>query len=386
MSYKPLEFKKIFKAHFLERPNRFLTVCRLENNKVVKAFMPNPGRLWELLFPECVLYLTSDTNSPKREERKTKYTVVAVERDNRPIFLHTHKTNDVVHYLLENKLIPSLKNVEVAGREVTYGKSRFDFLLKEKGKELFMEVKSCTLFGNNIAMFPDAITERGRKHMIELAELSSKNLKPIVLFLVQSDNIKWFMPDYHTDLEFSKTMLEVRNNIRFMPVSIGWNRDLSIKNTIEIVDIPWKYLEKEVEDRGSYILILRILQDKKIEVGNLNNSEKLLFKKGYYLYVGSAMKNLTARINRHLRKIKNFHWHIDYLRDVTDKVTAVPIRSSSRLECKIAESISEIYESTYDGFGSSDCKCPTHLFYSSENPLHSEFFHSFLQKYRMKEP
>ena len=379
MSYKPLEFKKIIKAFFVKRPNRFLVECRLKDDRLVKAFMPNPGRLWELLFPNCVLYLAKETEL----SRKTDYTVLAVERDGCPVFLHTHATNHVAQFLLDHNLIPTLKDVEVVRREVSHGKSRFDFLLKEKGEEFFMEVKSCTLFGNGVAMFPDAVTARGRKHLLELAQLGQRGIRPVVLFLIQSLNINWFMPDYHTDLEFSKTMLAVREFIRFMPVSIGWNGDLSIKEDIKIIDIPWKYLEQEVEDRGAYILILKLAKDKKIEVGNLNNSGKVLFKNGYYLYVGSAMKNLTARINRHLRKIKNFHWHIDYLRDKVDKVTAVPIRSSIRQECDIANAVSLIFESGSIGFGSSDCQCKTHLFYSSENPLSLQSFHEFLQEYRM---
>ncbi|NOZ23145.1 MAG: DUF123 domain-containing protein, partial [Planctomycetes bacterium] len=263
------------------------------------------------------------------------------------------------------------------------GHSRFDFLLRRGGRKFFMEVKSCTLFGNGVAMFPDAITERGRRHLLELAKLGRKRPKPIVLFLVQTPHVRWFMPDYHTDLAFSQAFLKVRDRVQILPVSIGWNSDLSLMPDVKLLDVPWNYLRQEVKDRGSYLLLLELRRRRRVSVGRLGD---VVFDKGYYIYVGSAMRNLSARIARHLHKRKRFHWHIDYLRQVADSVTPLPIRSSERMECQIAEALSGLLPAGPDGFGSSDCACPTHLFRSNENPLHSRPFHDLLEGFRLRHP
>jgi sugar fermentation stimulation protein A len=149
------------------------------------------------------------------------------------------------------------------------------------------------------------------------------------------------------------------------------------------LEVPWGYLREEIQDRGSYLLILRMDHSMALDIGHLG---RLTFQKGYYLYVGSAMRNLGARIQRHLRKTKKQHWHIDYLLAHTSKVIPLPIRSSQRDECEIARAISSIMRLGPPGFGSSDCHCQTHLFFSEANPLHTRAFHDVLQSFRMRHP
>jgi sugar fermentation stimulation protein A len=144
----------ILKARFIRRPNRFLVVCDL-GGKTVEAYLPNPGRLWELLFPGRILYLV---RRPPDPSKSTEYTALAVEHEGRPILLHTHLTNDVVATLLAARQLPGFETASVIRREAPAGASRFDFLLEKDGREFFLEVKSCTLFGSRIAMFPDAGT------------------------------------------------------------------------------------------------------------------------------------------------------------------------------------------------------------------------------------
>ena len=113
---------------------------------------------------------------------------------------------------------------------------------------------------------------------------------------------------------------------------------------------------------------------------------KRSFAPGYWIYVGSAMANLKARLDRHLRLRKKHHWHIDYLRQVASEVRTIPIRASRRLECPIAADMACIAQPGPTGFGSSDCSCPTHLFHLPEQPLHSRAFHALLARYRMAGP
>ncbi|HID28650.1 MAG TPA: DNA/RNA nuclease SfsA [Desulfobacterales bacterium] len=375
----------IIKARFLERSNRFLVRCVADSLGCLSAHLPNPGRLWELLLPGATLYLNrvADSQGVRSTARKTEHTVLAVEREGRPIFLHTHATNQVARYLVERRMLPSLNSARVVQTEVTVGKSRFDFLLRENGEDLYLEVKSCTLFGNGVAMFPDAVTERGKRHLLQLAEMGRSGLPSMVLFLVHYPGVRWFMPDYHTDFDFSTTLLKIRKDVRILPAAIGWKKDLTLDEKVKVLKIPWEYLKGEVKDCGSYLLLLELKKERVIEAGSLG---RIRFERGYYIYVGSAMGKLKARIARHQRKHKSSHWHIDYLTQEADNILPLPVRSSQRLECEMAQSLCSIMQQGPARFGSSDCQCVTHLFWSRENPLHAQDFHRFLQSFRMRSP
>ncbi len=369
-------FHHMVRARFLSRPNRFLIKCRWKG-QTLSAFLPNPGRLQELLLPGRIVHLVREEKSPNR---KTRYTAVAVERGSHPIMLHTHRTNEVARYLLQKRKIPGLENAKIVKPEIQVGRSRFDFLLKEKSQYIFLEVKSCTLVGKKVAMFPDAVTERGARHLRELAKISEEGVRTVALFVVHWPFAEVFMPDYHTDLNFSQTFLQIRNRVEVIPISVSWGQDLSLSPKVKVLKIPWESIEKEAKDRGSYLLILNLKRDQKIDVGKLG---EVHFRRGFYIYVGSAMANLTERMERHRRLRKKHHWHIDELRAVAQFHSVLAIRSSNRLECEIAKAMSEIAEWSVSGFGSTDCSCETHLFGMSCDPLHSEAFHKLLQYFRM---
>ena len=306
-----------------------------------------------------------------------EYTVVAVEKDGVPVFLHTHHTNTVAGWLIRNRKIPGLEDYSVEKPEFTVGRSRFDFLLKKGNERMLLEVKSCTLFHDGLAMFPDAVTSRGRKHLLHLAESS---MRGGVLFVIHSPSVNHFLPEYHVDPEFSQALYSLRNNILIRPLSVTWRDNLSVEDTPKELNIPWEIYEKEGADRGSYLLVIYLEKDRKISVGSLGS---LLFKEGYYVYVGSAMKNLTARIERHKRRRKLLFWHIDYLREQGNLVHAIPIRSATRLECEIAESLKNVSQGLAAGFGASDCRCDSHLFYMNTNPVTSPRFIDILLHFRM---
>jgi sugar fermentation stimulation protein A len=365
-----------------------LVRCETEGAGVVEAFLPNPGRLWELLVPGSQLYLTSHAHRNESQTtsgipRKTRHTVLAVDRDGSPVFLHTHLTNTVARWLIEHNRITELAGATVVRAEIPVGHSRFDFLLRRARQKLLLEVKSCTLFGNGVAMFPDAVTERGRRHLLELAALRHRGVRPVVLFLVHSPQVQWFMPDYHTDFAFSQTFLKLRDSLAILPVALEWTPALELGPTVRRLNIPWDYLKREVADRGSYLLLLRLDRPTRIRVGQLGEFE---FARGYHVYVGSAMQSLSGRLAWHAKQRKKLHWHVDYLRQVANGVVALPIRSSMRDECQLARALSAVLRSGPAGFGASDCNCPTHLFESPTNPLSSPAFHAVLQQFRMRAP
>jgi len=92
------------------------------------------------------------------------------------------------------------------------------------------------------------------------------------------------------------------------------------------------------------------------------------FRKGIYFYVGSAQRNLSARLERHSRKSKSLHWHIDYLSVKAVMLGAITIDGSKEQECRFAQDLGEMFELAIPGFGASDCRCNGHLFYAKELP------------------
>jgi sugar fermentation stimulation protein A len=294
--------------------------------------------------------------------------------------LHTHRTNDAAECLLREGLVPGWEDLSILRREAAFGESRFDFLLDGPDGPVPAEVKSCTLFGKRMAMFPDAPSERARRHVLHLAELGKTGPKPKVLFLVQSERMEFFLPDFHTDFEFAKALFESRNNIDIKAVGIGWDESLSMGAQVSELEIPWPLYERNGLDGGSYLLLLRLDERRRIAAGALGERD---FAAGYYCYVGSAAKNLKARMQRHLRRRKKFHWHIDYLREHCHVVACLPIRSADSLECGLARAVADIAEGSVPRFGSSDCLCPSHLFYFSSNPLKNAKFIELLVNFRI---
>ncbi|MFP4633423.1 MAG: GIY-YIG nuclease family protein [Candidatus Aenigmatarchaeota archaeon] len=111
--------------------------------------------------------------------------------------------------------------------------------------------------------------------------------------------------------------------------------------------------------KGVYVLLARLKEKKKIEVGSLGTFE---FEPGLYCYVGSGMNNLDKRVERHFSEEKKKHWHIDYFLEEAEVGGAVKIRTERDLECELNKTVEEICEKTpVPGFGSSDCKCRAHL-------------------------
>ncbi len=366
--------KDLVTSFFHRRINRFVIECTV-NDKFVQAYLPNPGRLWELLQDGSEVLLTK-----KRDFKRFQYHAVAVKSKNSMVLLDTHYNNKVAKTLIENKKIDFLEDYTIQRKEFSANNSRFDFLL-EKGKEkLILEVKSCTLFFNDLAMFPDAPSERAKRHVEELAELHKQGIKGAILFVVYSPLANFFLPEFNVDIEFAESLYKNRNNIIVKAISI--QNFMISKKSIEVrnLSIPWDMLKRKLVNSGSYLLIIYINENKEINIGHLGY---IYFEVGYYIYVGSAMINLNQRINRHKRKNKKLFWHIDYLLKEARLLYALPIRSEIVLECTIARDIKNIAERQVINFGSSDCNCGGHLFKFDSNPIHKKNFIDLLLYYRM---
>jgi sugar fermentation stimulation protein A len=342
----------IIEGTFINRPNRFVVQCQIGED-LVSAYLPNPGRLIELLLPDVKVLLL------KRNQAGLRYKAVAVIKCGRPVLLDTHTNNLVARNLIERGLINEFSTYDSLRSEARVGGSRFDFLLTKGKEQHYIEVKSCTLFGKKVAMFPDAPTERGRRHLLELSQLSQKGNKCHVLILVHSPEVRYFLPDYHTDISFAREFLSACDKVQIRAFGLSWTENLELSETVQRLMIPVELLAKEAHDRGCYMVVIEMKDSKVLTIGSLGKER---FYKGYYVYVGSAMKNLTSRIERHKRRTKNRFWHIDYLLDDAQYIQAFALRTGDRIECLIAQRLRDICDWYIKGFGSSDCQCPSHLF------------------------
>ena len=199
-----MKYSNIIKGEFISRPNRFIANVKIEN-EIHTVHVKNTGRCKELLVPNCTVYLSGSDNP----NRKTKYDLIAVEKErkNKPPLL-INMDSQIVNYVAEEWLKESGffgKNATIR-REVTFGKSRFDFFIETENQKNFLEIKGVTLEKDGIALFPDAPTERGFKHINELIEAKRKGYSSYILFVIQMKEITEFSPNSETHMEFAKSL------------------------------------------------------------------------------------------------------------------------------------------------------------------------------------
>ena len=191
----------LIEAEFVDRPNRFLSKVRIDG-KVYDSHVPDPGRLKELLFPGARVLVEPKSGA----KRRTKFATVMVYSGDELISINSQLPNRFARFCLDNSLIPEFRGWTVKKQEYTLGKSRFDFLLERDGQEKLLEVKSATLVEGGIARFPDAVTSRGRRHVLHLAESITPERSAAVLFIIQRSDAISFEPHWGRDPKFAQAL------------------------------------------------------------------------------------------------------------------------------------------------------------------------------------
>jgi len=362
-------------AIFQERLNRFVIRCRLGARRV-RCYLPNPGRLWELLLPGAEILLEPAPPSSSG----LPYRAVAVRKEGHPVMIDTHRANDLARLLIAKGMVPGLEGAMVVRREVKVGGSRLDFLLQKGRERILLEVKSCTLYTQTASLFPDAVTARARRQVEELVRWSRGGGRSVLLFLIYWPRAQFFLPEYHTDLEFARAILDARPDLEILPLALDLREDLTPGLESRLLRIPWEMVEREARDRGGYMVLLRLKEEVRIGVGRLGT---VSFPAGHYLYVGSAEAHLSRRIERHRRRRKRLFWHLDYFRQVADFRLALPFRTAERVECHLARAVEQIADWAIPGFGTSDCACSSHLLGMKGDPLQRAEFIALLQYFRV---
>lgn len=201
-----MKYKQIISGIFLERPNRFIAHVEIDGVPEI-VHVKNTGRCKELLLSGSTVYLSVADNP----SRKTKYDLIAVEkqRDGAPpllINMDSQIPNAAAEEWLRTGTLFSPH--AMIRREVTYGNSRFDFFVTDGERKAFLEVKGVTLEEKGIAMFPDAPTERGVKHLRELIQCRQDGYEAYVLFVIQMKEMTAFRPNDMTHSAFGDALRE----------------------------------------------------------------------------------------------------------------------------------------------------------------------------------
>jgi len=194
-----MNYRNVVSGVFIERPNRFIAICDIDG-QTVKAHVRNTGRCRELLIKGVKVYLEVSGQG----KRKTGYTLIAVEKGDRLVNIDSIAPNKVVLETIQNGKLkfPGLDWPEIIKTEKQFYNSKFDIYLEADNKKAFVEVKGVTLEEDGIALFPDAPTERGIKHMKELVKAVDEGYDAYIVFIVQMKGVSSFSPNVRTHPEF----------------------------------------------------------------------------------------------------------------------------------------------------------------------------------------
>jgi len=195
----------LIQGHLIKRYKRFLADIELSDGDIITAHCPNTGTMLSCSTPGSAVALSISDN-PKR---KYPHTLEMVQENSTWIGVNTSRTNGLVADAILNGSISEFGKVASIKREVkTSDHTRLDLKLFCATEEIYVEVKNCSLAENGCAMFPDAVTTRGTKHLNELIRLSGEGKPSCIFFLVQRMDADRFAPASHIDSIYAKTLKE----------------------------------------------------------------------------------------------------------------------------------------------------------------------------------
>ena len=221
----------LIKGKLIKRYKRFFIDIKV-NNSTLTAHCPNTGSMMGLLDEGNETWI-SKNNDPKR---KLKYTLEIIKSKNKLVGVNTHRANRIVEHGLNNKLFEEFKSVKMIKPEFKFSNdTRFDFLCDKN----IIEVKNVTLLRKKeLAEFPDAITSRGSKHLLQLIKSLEKGYKPYVLFLTQIQDINSFKIAKDIDNDYYQNYLIAKKaGVKFLAYRCKLNsKEIKIEKKIKILN------------------------------------------------------------------------------------------------------------------------------------------------------
>lgn len=196
-------------AILVRRYQRFLVDVELADGGVATAHCPNTGSMLSCSAPGSPVYLSESANP----QRKYPYSLEMVFADNAWIGVNTSRTNTIVAEAIERGQVPELSQPDRIKREVrTSPACRLDLAVFHGSTPTYVEIKSCTWVDGGWAMFPDAVTARGTKHLLELRDLARSGCKAAAFFLVQRSDATGFRPAERIDPLYARTLREAHDD------------------------------------------------------------------------------------------------------------------------------------------------------------------------------
>ena len=196
-----MKYQNITGGEWIRRINRFVAEVRI-GGQTERVHVKNTGRLKELLVPGARVVLEVSHNP----ERKTGYSLIAVQKNGQWVNVDSQAPNTVVYEALKNGQIREFPLPRLVRREAVFGDSRFDLYFEGEDQKGFIEVKGVTLERDGIALFPDAPTARGTKHILEVAKAVQAGYTGAVFFLVQMKGCHAFSPNESMDQPFADAL------------------------------------------------------------------------------------------------------------------------------------------------------------------------------------
>ncbi len=201
---KGVAWPKLLPGTLLKRYKRFMADVKLASGEVVTAHCPNSGSMQECCEPGRPVYLSFHDNP----RRKLKYTWELIEMPTSLVGINTMVPNRLVFQAIASGDVTELDAYDSISREVrTHKNTRLDMLLtKGDSDRCFVEIKNCTLVKEDVAYFPDAVTSRGLKHLVELQKLASSGFRCVMFYLIQRMDAKIFQPADHIDPAYGEEL------------------------------------------------------------------------------------------------------------------------------------------------------------------------------------
>ncbi len=224
---------RLIHVKFIKRYKRFFADVIL-NKKKITSHCPNSGSMLGLLNENSDAWI-SESDNPKR---KLKYTLEIINDKKSNVGVNTHRANRIVEEGLQNKMVVELKKFSNIKREAKFSKeTRFDFLLENKKKKAFLEVKNVTLSRKEgISEFPDAITIRGKKHLVDLQNAIKKGYESYLLFLIQREDINFMKIANDIDSNYYNEIIKAqKNGVKIIAYSCKVNEsEITINKKIKV--------------------------------------------------------------------------------------------------------------------------------------------------------
>lgn len=197
-----IPFDSLVEAVLVARVNRFRAQIRV-GGKETSAYLANPGRLEELMVAGSPVWV----RPAQRPGRKTPYDLILTQYAGTLVSMNSHLPNQILQAALVEHALPWFEHYNTIRTEVPLGQSRLDFRLSDRcGEICWLEAKSVTLVTHGVARFPDAPTERGRRHLGELVRAIENGDRAAVVFVVQRADAQQFAPHDKTDPAFGDAL------------------------------------------------------------------------------------------------------------------------------------------------------------------------------------